>query len=595
MVLALPLLTASAAALADVSPASPLPDPPVAAPSASPAEGVRYRVVIEAPAPLRDTLAASVDLIRWQAYDEMTGSLFDALVRAATDQAKEAAATEGFFSAKVDVAVDRTATPLRVTVHVDPGPQAQVSVANIAVTGPATADDAGAGAIANVKREWRLPVGAPFRQTEWITAKQQAVNALAGNAFAAAKLLSSEALVDPETNRVELQVAIDSGPVFHVGELDIAGLSRYPADLVRNYRTQHPGDRYSIADLDQFVRRLNGTGYFASVHAAIDADPATAASAPVHVAVIEAPPRKIEAGLGYSTDTAFRGNVSYRDVNVGGNALQMYVDARVESKLQNASLRFVRPPDSRGWSRTVFAAIERTDISGLVTQAASTGLRMSSLDERNQWQYGAAFYTDRQQPVGLPNADSHALYVDVERAWRRVDDLASPTRGWIALAQAGAGIPGVSTRGFERVIVRYAFWQPLDRQWSLTGRAEAGAVLARSRSDIPSALLFRTGGDTTVRGYAFESLGVKQGDAVLPVRHYYATSVEVTRWISDAWGIAAFVDAGNAFDDRSDARPAVGYGLGARVRTPIGPFRLDVAYGEQSRQVRLHFSVGVAF
>jgi translocation and assembly module TamA len=39
----------------------------------------------------------------------------------------------------------------------------------------------------------------------------------------------------------------------------------------------------------------------------------------------------------------------------------------------------------------------------------------------------------------------------------------------------------------------------------------------------------------------------------------------------------------------------LGYGIGGRVRTPIGPFRLDLAYGEQSRQVRLHFSVGVAF
>jgi translocation and assembly module TamA len=65
--------------------------------------------------------------------------------------------------------------------------------------------------------------------------------------------------------------------------------------------------------------------------------------------------------------------------------------------------------------------------------------------------------------------------------------------------------------------------------------------------------------------------------------------------VTDAWGIAAFVDAGNAFDEASDASIAVGYGVGARVRTPIGPFRLDVAYGEQSRQVRLHFSVGIAF
>jgi translocation and assembly module TamA len=340
---------------------------------------------------------------------------------------------------------------------------------------------------------------------------------------------------------------------------------------------------------------LNGTGYFASVHAAIDTDPAKADDAPIHLSVIEAPPKKLEAGLGYSTDTAFRANVSYRDVDVGGRALQMYVDARVESKLQNASLRFVQPPARNGWSPSVFTRVERTDINSLVTQTAVVGARMSSLDERNQWQYGAAFFWDRQEPFGQPANDSHALYVDVERAWRRVDDLAAPTQGFIVLAQLGAGIPGASTRGFGRTVVRSAFFQPLSPQWSFSARAEGGAVFASSRTDIPSALLFRTGGDTTVRGYAFESLGLKSGDSVLPVRYYYAASAEVTRWIGDAWGIAAFVDAGNAFDDTSDARAALGYGIGARVRTPIGPFRLDLAYGEQSRQVRLHFSVGVAF
>jgi translocation and assembly module TamA len=65
--------------------------------------------------------------------------------------------------------------------------------------------------------------------------------------------------------------------------------------------------------------------------------------------------------------------------------------------------------------------------------------------------------------------------------------------------------------------------------------------------------------------------------------------------VSESWGIAAFIDAGNAFDEMSEFTLAVGYGIGARVRTPIGPFRLDLAYGQESRQVRLHFSVGVAF
>jgi translocation and assembly module TamA len=138
-------------------------------------------------------------------------------------------------------------------------------------------------------------------------------------------------------------------------------------------------------------------------------------------------------------------------------------------------------------------------------------------------------------------------------------------------------------------------WWPINSLYEVQVRAEGGAVLAESRDGIPSTLLFRTGGDTTVRGYAFESLGVQDGDAIVPGRYYAVGSVDATRWIGEAWGIAAFVDAGNAVDSLSDFHLALGYGVGARVRTPLGPFRLDLAYGQDVHKVRVHFSVGLSF
>jgi hypothetical protein len=57
---------------------------------------------------------------------------------------------------------------------------------------------------------------------------------------------------------------------------------------------------------------------------------------------------------------------------------------------------------------------------------------------------------------------------------------------------AGGGIPGLSTRGFGRVIARYAAWRPLNRMTTATFRAEMGAVIAPTRDGIPSTLLFRT-------------------------------------------------------------------------------------------------------
>ena len=162
-------------------------------------------------------------------------------------------------------------------------------------------------------------------------------------------------------------------------------------------------------------------------------------------------------------------------------------------------------------------------------------------------------------------------------------------------AFAGFGVPGISTRSFGRLRARAAAWVPLGKDSELDLRAEGGAVLAGSRNGIPSTLLFRTGGSTTVRGYDFESLGVTEGGAVVPGRYYAVASVDAIRWINEFWGLAVFFDAGNAFDSMSDAHLALGYGIGARIRTPLGPFRLDVAYGQDVRQVRVQFSVGLTF
>jgi translocation and assembly module TamA len=202
---------------------------------------------------------------------------------------------------------------------------------------------------------------------------------------------------------------------------------------------------------------------------------------------------------------------------------------------------------------------------------------------------------DQQQPMGAPSEYSHALYVDGEYTWRRVDNLLTPERGFMANVQIGAGVPGASTRAFGRLIGKAAYWLPLDRNTGFTARAEAGAVLSNSRDGIPSNFLFRTGGDTTVRGYAFDSLGVPLGEAIVGGRYYAVASAEVTRWIGENWGLATFIDAGNAVDSPRDFHVALGYGVGGRFRTPIGPFRVDVAYGQDSHSVRVHFSVGLSF
>ena len=75
-------------------------------------------------------------------------------------------------------------------------------------------------------------------------------------------------------------------------------------------------------------------------------------------------------------------------------------------------------------------------------------------------------------------------------------------------------------------------------------------------------------------------------------------SVEVehslTERLPDLLG-AVFIDAGTAADGWRELHPAFGYGVGLHYRSPVGPLRLDLAYGERDSRIRLHVTVGVTF
>jgi translocation and assembly module TamA len=422
------------------------------------------------------------------------------------------------------------------------------------------------------------------------------VESLAADRFAGASLKRSRATIDPQTDSAVLEVELDSGPPFRFGEIQVRGLSRHPASIVRNLATFVPGDPFDERDLLQFQRRLTATGYFSAVQVEMDDDPANAAAAPVRVSVIEANSRRIEAGVGYSTDTLYRAQLGYTDNDFLERGWRWRSDARVESRSARATSSIALPARDDGWQHAYLLQFDQSDISGLFQREGSFTFNRTAIDERRQPQWSLGAHLQQQQPDGSSSDTVHALFGAYRYTRRMTDDLLSPNRGTNWSVQAGAAPPGLSSRTFGRGIAQVAHWIPLGRTATVMVRAEGGAVVSSTTDGIPESFLFRTGGDTSIRGYAYQSIGVKKGAAVTGGRMYALASVEATRWVNERWGIAAFYDAGNAGDRVSDLRDAAqGAGFGARVRTPLGPVRVDIAYGEKSEQVRLHLSLGVNF
>jgi translocation and assembly module TamA len=115
---------------------------------------------------------------------------------------------------------------------------------------------------------------------------------------------------------------------------------------------------------------------------------------------------------------------------------------------------------------------------------------------------------------------------------------------------------------------------------------------------VPDTQRFRAGGDDSVRGYEYRSLAPIVGGVVTSGDVLFTASAEIARPITPrlpgVWG-AVFIDAGRAADRWGDLDPAVGYGVGVRYRSPIGPLKIDLARGHETGNVRLHFTVGVTF
>jgi translocation and assembly module TamA len=152
---------------------------------------------------------------------------------------------------------------------------------------------------------------------------------------------------------------------------------------------------------------------------------------------------------------------------------------------------------------------------------------------------------------------------------------------------------------FGRVNGRVTHYATLGQSWYSTSRLQIGQILSAADVAVPYSLLFRTGGDDSVRGYAYQSLGPRNAAGTAVGGRVAAVgSVELARPIlarmPALWG-AVFLDAGHTAPDWTSLHPALGYGVGLRWRSPVGALRMDLAYGQQVRKVRLHFSVGITF
>jgi len=578
----------------------------------------QLQLTVVAPEELKRLLETHLDLARL-AIVAPGEALSDAELRrleaAAPAQARSILATRGHMDAEVKV--ERVATAPgelpHVRITVTPGARSRVVQVELKLQG-ALADAAARGdasataTLAAWHKAWALPAGSEFTDPAWRAAKTSALTHLRAAGYAAPRWHDSSAEADADQATVQLDLTADSGPLFLTGPLVVEGLARQDEQVVRNLAHFPAGTPATEALLLDYQERLQRVGLFERVSVTLATDPARADAAPVNVSLGEAPLQQATVGVGYSTTDGFRVSLEHLHRRTLDRPLMM------RNKLEVGERR-------QAWegelSTHTLPGLHRNLIGGEIESQVSDTDRVTSLSMR----VGRAYDSRRierlvfvelertySEPlVAVPegadvNPDTLAATVNFNGTWRDVDSVLLPTRGQTYALESGMGFvrsnAGSQASGeFVRLRGRLQAWRPLGGNWHGQARLELGEVYAKAAVDVPDTQRFRAGGDESVRGYAYRSL-TPQIDGVDVGGRVVATgSLEIAHPISatlpSLWG-AAFVDAGNAANSWKEWRAALGAGVGVRWRTPVGPLRADIAYGEEVKAWRLHLSVGVA-
>ncbi len=566
-----------------------------------------YRLVVQAPAPQRDLLLRHLDLARFRDQPDISAVEIGRLLATTPAQVARLLEPQGYFNARVETRRDDDLAggPPTLTVQVDPGVQARVGRLQFEMQGAfgdamATGDAALQQRWRRIQGRWPLQSGAPFSQTAWSAAKNTLLTGLRNRGYANAAYTGTGAEVDAASDTVRLFLVVDSGPLYRVGEVRVEGLQRTPASAALNLRPFDLGDTYTEKMLLDYQEVLQRSGLYEGVAVELDLDPQRADRAAVVARLREHSLQSATLSVGFSSNTGPRVGVEHTHRRFLGYDLVAGTRIKLGRDEREAAFELLTYPQESGYRNLFALKADYLDAGGARTQTQRVRVGRTRDTEKLDRLYYLEF---NRTTLETPNARSNdrALLANYEWVRREVNSVVFPTRGLILSAQAGAGyaIDGDRDHGpFGRLQLTGVWYQPLATDWYLQLRGQAGQVLKRESLGVPDTLLFRAGGDDSVRGYGYRTLGPLRDGTVVGGPVLATGTAEVLyrlggRWRD--WYAAAFADAGNAAQRWQDFDAVFGYGVGVRWRSPIGPLRVDLAYGQQASALRLHVSVGVSF
>ena len=540
----------------------------------------------------RDNVEARLSILAYADEDGEDEAEIRRLHRRAEGDIRGALEAYGYYSPRVRGRLTGAGRKWAAVYDVEAGDPTQLGTVRVELDGEGHEFPALTRAVADSE----LRPGRRLQHAQYEATKAALARAAFDNGFLDARFTTHVLRVDPAQRRADVDLRLATGPRYYFGEVEVAQEGLDP-EFIRRYVPIRPGDFFEPAKLLQAQFVLSDLGYFATVEVQPHRERAVDRRVPVTIATTPRPPRRYDIGLGYGTDTGARLTLGaeFRRLTDSGHRLR--TDLRV-SEIKNSIGADYRIPLGTRAGESLGFATGYTDekVGDGYSRAYDFTITLSRVP--GDWQrqlylkhrYEQSFVPD----TGLDSAKLVLPGLTLTRG--ELDNAIHARLGWSLFLDVHGGHEAIVsdvTFAQGRALLRGAL--PLGERARFLMRAEFGGSLIDEFRELPVSQRFFAGGDQSVRGYAYQSLGPSDSDGNIIGGEYLTTySAEAEYRIWGNWGAAAFFDLGGADDDPNPPLSR-GVGAGLRYRAPVGMLQLDLAHpldGDE-RGIRPHIGIRV--
>lgn len=514
------------------------------------------------------------------------------LYRQAPEEIKKALQALGHYHPEIRSELAPQGERWEARFTIDPGPAVRLGKVDLKITGEGETDPP----FQAMPDRLPLKPGAVLNHGLYEDAKKRLQALAAERGYFDARFTASELQVDVQRNQADIVLHFETGRRYRMGAVSF-GESEFDRGFLSRFVPFQPGEPYHTSHLLALQGNLVNSDYFATVEVRLLTDQAEGDRVPIAVTLVSKKKYQISTGIGYGTDTGPRVRLGWEDRQVNLRGHRFRTELALSQIEQNATATYeiplARPPADKlqfqaGWRHLNTATSESQQGTA---GAARTRGRAGGWLETLSLNYQAEIFR-----VGDQTGTSRLLLPGISWARTLADNQSDPRRG----SRLSFGVKG-TTRGIGSDIdlVQEQSQGKLIRPFGAKGRILLRGDLGWSRvsdfSRLPPSLRFFAGGDRSVRGYRYQSLGPEdESGNVIGGRYLAVGSIEYDHRIKKEWSVAVFYDAGNAMDHWNEIDLKQGTGIGARWHSPIGPIRLDLAYAisDPGITVRIHFNMG---